>query len=215
MLASKIITPALVLLQDIDGTRWPAEEMLGWLNAGVREIAVMRPDVMSRTVRHALIEGTRQTIPANAVKLIEVIRNASGRPVSLIKDRRLLDVSAPNWHRMPAAAEIRQFLFDLRDSDVFYVYPPARAGAEVDMVVAQLPPPVTATNSEVGVPDIYESALLDYVMYRALTKDSEYAANAALAAAHYQAFAVALAGDLQASIAARPRTTGTTQPPTT
>lgn len=215
MLASKIITPAWALLQDIDSTRWPAEEMFGWLNAGVREIAVMRPDVMSQTVRHALIEGTRQTIPADAVKLIEVIRNASGRPVSLIKDRRLLDVSAPNWHRMAAAAEIRQFLFDLRDSDVFYVYPPARAGAEVDMVVALLPPPVTALDSEVGVPDIYESALLDYVMYRALTKDSEYAANAALAAAHYQAFAVALAGDLQASIAAGPRTIGTAQPPTT
>ncbi|MCK7581011.1 MAG: hypothetical protein MZV65_38935 [Chromatiales bacterium] len=40
--------------------------------------------------------------------------------------------------------------------------------------------------------DIYANAILDYVLYRAYSKDAEYAANAQRAALHYQAFTNAL-----------------------
>ena len=47
----------------------------------------------------------------------------------------------------------------------------------------------TAVTGDLGVPDIYANAVQDYVLYRAYTKDSEYAGNAARAQAHYAAFA--------------------------
>lgn len=214
--AKNIISAAQALLQD-DGTRWSVDELAGWINAGVREIAIHRPDVVSETVEHELVEGTRQTLPEAAVKLIEIVRNADGRPISLVKDRRMLDVSAPNWHRMPPASYVKHFIFDLRDTNVFYVYPPAQLGIKVDMVVAQLPPSVVSasnvvTQDEVGVPAIFQSALIDYVLYRAWTKDAEYAGNAALGSAHYQAFSLALAGDLQANVLAGPKKRGSATP---
>jgi hypothetical protein len=118
---------------------------------------------------------------------------------------------------MTPVSQIKHFLFDVRDTDVFYVYPPAIAGAEVDVVVAKLPAPVTYvgsafTQDEVGIPDAYENALLDYVLYRAWSKDSEYAANAAKAASHYQAFAASLTGDLQANVLAGPKKRGSVTP---
>ena len=219
MNAQPIISGVQAQLQDIDGTRWPVSEIVEWINAGVREMAIHRPDILSETVAYALAQGTRQTIPTDAVKLIEVVRNANGRPVSLVNDRRMLDVSAPNWHAMAPASQIKHFLFDLRDTDVFYVYPPAIAGAVVDVVVAKLPAPVvysgtplSLTQAEVGIPSIYQSALLDYVLYRAWSKDAEYASNAPLASAHYQSFAMALAGDLQANILAGPKKRGSVTP---
>lgn len=45
--------------------------------------------------------------------------------------------------------------------------------------------------------DIYANAILDYVLYRAYSKDAEYAANASRAALHYQAFTAALGAKTQ------------------
>ena len=44
----------------------------------------------------------------------------------------------------------------------------------------------------------------DYVLYRAYTKDSEYAGNAARAQAHYAAFANALGVEIKATVAVAP-----------
>lgn len=211
--AAEIIAAAHLVLQD-DGTRWTIDEMVGWINAGVREIVMHRPDVRSETVSHTLVEGTRQTIPATALKLIEVIRADDGRPVSLVKDRRMLDVSAPNWHRMRPVQYVRHFLFDLRDTDVFYVYPPAMDGAKVDMVVVTLPAAVTSADNAlqqpvIDLPDTFQNALTDYVLYRAFSKDAEYAGQGSLAGAHHQTFISALTGDLQSGALASPNTRGT------
>jgi hypothetical protein len=52
--------------------------------------------------------------------------------------------------------------------------------------------------------DIFANALLDYVLYRASTKDAEQAANAQRAVAHYQAFQNALGVSAQVNAASQP-----------
>ena len=63
----------------------------------------------------------------------------------------------------------------------------------------------TAVVGSIGVPDIYTNALQDYILYRAYTKDTEYAGNAARAQAHYQAFVNALTVEANATAVASPK----------
>jgi hypothetical protein len=108
-------------------------------------------------------------------------------------------------------------MFDPRDPKTFYVYPPAGAGASVDLVYAAYPTDIvepadgalyTAVSGNTSLPDIYGNALGDYVLYRAYTKDSEYAGNAQRAVNHYTAFANSLGIELKATLAVAPVTEG-------
>jgi len=44
----------------------------------------------------------------------------------------------------------------------------------------------------INIDDIYANALVDYMLYRAYSKDAEYAGNAQRAVAHYTAFSNSL-----------------------
>jgi hypothetical protein len=61
-------------------------------------------------------------------------------------------------------------------------------------------------SGNISLPDIYGNALGDYVLYRAYTKDSEYAGNAQRAVAHYTAFANALGIEIKGTLAVAPVT---------
>lgn len=53
--------------------------------------------------------------------------------------------------------------------------------------------------------DIYANVILDYILYRAYSKDAEYAANATRASLHYQAFTSALGAKTQVDAGNDPR----------
>jgi hypothetical protein len=104
-------------------------------------------------------------------------------------------------------------MFDPRDPKVFYVYPPLLTTASLDIVFAAYPaniiePGEGASHDDVGgnisLPDIYGNILNDYVLYRAYTKDSEYAGNGQRAQNHYAAFANALGIEIKATVAVAP-----------
>ena len=56
-----------------------------------------------------------------------------------------------------------------------------------------------------GVPDIYGNVVLDYILYRAYSKDSEFAGNQTRAASHYAAFAASLEMEIKATLAVQPQ----------
>lgn len=216
--AQSIIRRAVETLQDSTPIRWPVNELVRYLNDGQREIVLHRPDSMVTNATVNLVAGTRQSIPADGAKLIEVIRNGTGgkRAVRMCQ-REVLDAQSPGWHTLSGVTEVLHFMFDARDPKVFYVYPPAASGASLDLVYSALPADVTepadgslytAVTGNISVPDIYGNALLDYVLYRAYTKDSEYAGNAARAQAHYAAFANALGLEIRATLTVAPTTRG-------
>ena len=66
----------------------------------------------------------------------------------------------------------------------------------------------TAVTGNISLPDIYGNVLQDYILYRAYTKDSEYAGNAQRAQAHYAAFANALGIEIKATVAVAPNPVG-------
>lgn len=188
-------------LQDPTGVRWSTDELVRYLNDGQREIFIHRPDLGTKTDVVTLEAGSRQILPEHAVKLIEVRANAGGKRGAIhVCSQYLLDSVVPNWRSMRPTSEIKNYVFD-SEPRVFHVYPPATAGTQVEAVFVGLPDdiaeigagePASSVRGALSVPPIFAGALRDYILFRAYSKDSEHAANAALAQAHYAAFAGAL-----------------------
>lgn len=217
--AQSIIRRCAITLQDTTSIRWPADELVRYLNDGQREIIIHRPDAMTTNASRALSAGTKQSLPAGGTKLIDVVRNTGGnkRAVRLVA-REILDAQSPGWHNLTGATEIVHYMFDPRDPTVFYVYPPAKGwGESLEIIYSALPadvtePPAgtdyTAVDGNISVPDIHGNALQDYILFRAYLKNSEYAGNAARATAHYGAFANALGIEIKATVAVAPTSPG-------
>ena len=218
--AQSIIRRAVETLQDTTSVRWPVNELVRYLNDGQREIVLYRPDSMVTNATLTCVAGTKQALPANGAKLIEVIRNAAAtsakKSVRMI-NREILDAQTPGWHNITGSVDILHFMYDPRDPKTFYVYPPATTSAQLDIVYAAYPTDITepadgalyaAVTGNISLPDIYGNAILDYILYRAYTKDSEYAGNAQRAQAHYAAFNNALGNEIKATIAVAPNPVG-------
>lgn len=192
MLASEIISRAQTLLQDAAGTRWTASELLKWISDGQRVIALVRPDSCSTHIALTLVAGSKQSLPAGGLRLLDVVRNLSesgvvGRAVRMV-DRETLDAQDPNWHRAVATGSIYNFAYDNRDPLNFYVYPPALPGKKLEIVYVKSPDEIAATTDAISLLDIYAEPLLNYAMFRAYSKDAEYGANAQLATGYFQVF---------------------------
>ena len=216
--AQSVIRRCVETLQDNTSIRWPVAELVRYLNDGQREVALYRPDSMGTSTTVTCVTGTKQSLPTNGAKLIEVVRNsgASKKAVRLT-NREILDAQLPGWHNVTPTSEVLHYMYDPRDPRVFYVYPPATASAQLDIVYSAYPLDITepgdgslhtAVTGNIGVPDIYTNALQDYILYRAYTKDSEYAGNAARAQAHYAAFANTLGVEIKATVAVGPNPVG-------
>jgi hypothetical protein len=195
MIASDITSRARLLLNDIDATRWVDSELFKWINDAQKLVAMVRPDASVATFVMTLIAGTRQTIPSGGFRLLDIVRNVTtvtgstpanqvvtvpGRSVRIV-DREVLDTQDPYWHTATGSAEIKHFIYDNRSPTLFYVYPPATTSAKLEVVYSVAPTDVAAAGDTLSISDIYQDVVLNYVLYRAYSKDAEYASNAALA----------------------------------
>ena len=204
-------------LQDTANVRWTEAELLNYINDGQREIANIQP---SSTALHAnvqLVTGTKQAIPSDGLKLISVLRNMSdasggatgGRAIRLVS-WDILDTQNPDWHEPTVTGDAthgttpKHYLFDENDPLNFYVYPGVAGNAYVEMVYSQRPTDLANTSETIAVPDNYSNALIDYCLFRAFTKDSEFAGNAQRAGTHYQLFAVSVSGKAQIDALIKP-----------
>lgn len=214
--AQSIIQRVVVTLQDTTSIRWPANELVRYLNDGQREIALLRPDALVANATVTLAAGAKQALPSTASKLIDVVRNTSGNKRAVrMTTRTILDSQIPSWYNQTGVTEILHYVYDVRDPKVFYVYPPAAgSGASVDLVYSAYPTDITepadgalftAISGNISVPDIYGNTLADYVLYRAYTKDAEFSGNAQRATAHYGAFSAALTAELNGTTGVAPK----------
>lgn len=190
--ASELMSRAGEILQDNEHIRWTVPELLQWINDAARETIVRRPSARSITQVLPMVAGTLQSIPADGVQLLDVVRNMGidgatpGRVVRRV-DRQLMDDQAPDWHAAKKRPVVKHFMFDERSPRGFYVYPPATAGTQVEALFSQLPPTITEEAESIDMGAEYVNVIVSYMVYRALSKDSEFA-NGTVAALHYQAF---------------------------
>lgn len=201
--AQNIMDRASIIIQDITNVRWPETELVNWVNDCRRAIASIRPDIYSTGTTLTLQAGAQQSVPADGVRLLDVPRNVNGPAVTLTK-RGFLDQQNPSWHQMTPSSTVVHFMFDERYPSNFWVYPPATTSAQLEIVYQQSPADLASTGTLTVFENAYAGAMVDYVCYRAFSKDSEYAGNATRAATHYQLFQDALSLGARTTLAVSP-----------
>lgn len=200
--AQTIIDKASVQLIDLTNIRWTRSELLAWLNDGMRQIVLIQPSASSTTVSKKLDAGTRQTLPTGGWLLLQMYRNMGtsgttpGRAIRIVS-RELLDNFNPNWHTATAAAEVRNYIYDTQDQTAFYVYPPSTGTQYVELNYSAQPTNLTSESEVIPLFDIYQSSLVDYILYRACSKDAEYAPGLQLAQGYLATFVAAVGGKAQ------------------
>jgi len=197
--AQVIIDDAELLLQDESNDRWSAAEHLAAVNAGMKEICIVKPDAYASTGAVTLAKGIVQDLPTGGFQLMEITRNMGVSPgatpgtVIRLMDRRILDAMNPSWTSLTASATVEYYMYDERFPLKFSVCPPQPTSAfgYVEMTYAKAPT-VIAADATILIPDIYRSILLDYVMFRAFSKDAGHVANLNRASAYESHFGRAL-----------------------
>ena len=217
-----LVSKVKTLLQDTTSVRWPLLELQTWLNDGYREITNIRPDVNTNTGEFVCVAGARQdlitTFPS-ALRLVDVVRNTavtSTKGAVRLISRKMLDDQRRTWYAETPSVTIEHFMFDPRVPKEFLVYPPATTAARLEVIYSSVPTEHTLTEVQLGntataevirIDDSFANVLLDYMLYRAYSKDAEYAGNGSRATAFYAAVQQALTTKAQVDAALQPGST--------
>lgn len=190
------------VLFDPTAVRWTDPELLAYLSDAQTAIVQYRPEAGAVNRAVTLVSGTRQTIPAGGLRLLRVIRNLTTPRAIREVNRLALDAENPGWHGMPATTTVTHFCFDQHNPRNFFVYPPAAAGVSIEIVYAATPAPLTM-GSAITVGAQYVNQLVNWVVYRALSKDATYAGDMPRAEHYLREFAngldVAMASEAAAA----------------
>jgi len=205
-----ILGRASVILQDTAATRFTNANLLKFFNDGQREVVLHRPDANVTNATFSCASGSKQTLPAAALRLVDIHRNTGGRVVTQV-ERVMLDQNLPTWHDAVAGNNgIEHFIYDSTDPKSFYVYPKAVSGTHsLEIVYSSVPSDIAISNFStdttlMGLDDVYANCLLDYVLHRAYQIDSEEG-NISRAQMHFSAFAQSIGIKTRSDAAASPR----------
>jgi hypothetical protein len=173
--------------------RWTDAELLNWLSDGERSIVAAIPWAYQVTGTLTLSSGSLQELPSGFNYLLDAIRNmnadGSEGPACFRIDRKILDTQNLNWNSSSNASTlVKNYCYDEGNPSVFYVYPYNNGSGQLLVNCSISPPDHVATTENIYVLDIFQTALVDYVLFRAHQKDSDFAAGQQLAAQYFQAF---------------------------
>jgi hypothetical protein len=211
--AATVMQRASTILQDAEAVRWTAMELRDWLNEAVRAITTIKPDAATQSVIINLAVGTRQTLPEEYTILSKVVRNigaapgnAPGSAIRVLAKREILDAQIPNWHSntgMPYSTDVNMVFQDAMNLREFYVIPGNSGSGRVEAIVGVRPVDVrmpagnvmdvASYSGTVGLDDIYQGIILDFILFRAFAKDSAAADAAQRSQVHLQLASNALA----------------------
>lgn len=201
-------------LMDESGVRWTQDELIRYVLDAQREIVNYKPDAIVVTATmdatgttpdggslisaYPLRPGTKQELPATALRLLSLVRNNYSNATRSIRavSRETLDRFVPGWHGVTAAQETKHFIYDENTPTVFYIYPqqPNPATGSIELVYTKNPNDINSSADSIEVADSYINAIVDYTLYRAFSKDGEVPTSQQRAATQYQAFITGLQG---------------------
>lgn len=129
--------------------------------------------------------------------LIPTDYDVMSSPISVVS-RKWLDSAVPSWTTDTASATVKHVVYDPKSNPKLYgVYPQNDGNGYIEILTAKLPADV-AIGSSILLGDEYAEMLLDYILFRAFSRDSDYSQNAQRAMAHYNNFLMLL-GKLDAN----------------
>jgi hypothetical protein len=196
MLAKQVIDGVDDLLQDTAGVRWPRVQRMRWLNEGQLAIVALRPDAKSVTRPLTLVDGDQQTLPAEAIRLLDILRNQKGRGVTLVSREVMTDLTT-SWFTDTPASVIKHYTYDPRLPKEYEVFPPAKAGTILIGRYSLIPVPCATEDSPLDIDDTFAPALVRYIAANCFMKNTE-TDDQGKAQAHMSNFALLLTGNAAA-----------------
>lgn len=186
---AEVIADARRVLNDTDpvAPRDSDTELLRFVNLGIKEIANHKPELFS-TVGDMVCEAGKceQAITfEDAMQILDVLCIHGGQAITPF-DRRSMDLFRPAW-RQDAEGPAEQWSPIDGDPLRFFIYPKAPAGQTLDVLFARNPDDYALTDVIADLPEVTKPALVDYVIYRAQSKDDPHVISQR-ANSHYTAF---------------------------
>ncbi|HAX5199295.1 TPA: hypothetical protein JZG68_003660 [Escherichia coli] len=169
--------------------RWPLSELCDYYNDAVRAVILARPDAGASLETLNCVPGSRQTLPEGAIQLLDVICLSDGRAVKPLP-REVLDAQYPDWQTQKGIPEC--FICSDLCPREFWLFPAPEEAISVDAVISRIPEKVNILTQDDVTPVPLEEAwvnpLVDWMLFRAFSKDIAGGAVQGLAAQHYQSF---------------------------
>lgn len=172
-----------VLVNDVRNTlldegatqRWSDDDLTLFYNSAILQLALVRPDSTAKTDSILLVAGTKQALPSDGLRLIDLPRNMGADGLTpgaaiLKAERAQLDTYNRNWHTDAAAVAAKNFTYDDRNPKVFYVTPKNDGTGYVEIVYSAAPARVLTANigsTNIAVDDVYYGALKDWMLREA------------------------------------------------
>ena len=185
MLVSDIFKDVSGRLQDLGTTkRWRWEltdghpSLITYLNHGIIEIVNQRPDATAVTETVALAAGYKQSIPANANSLIDILYSydADGNIAYSVNQVRRTEILAGTMKVNPALS-IYAYAYDKADNkNIFFVCPSviiSNNPAQVEMTYSSKPTLVTAPTDTFPLPDEFAPAVIHWILFAIYSGDNE------------------------------------------
>lgn len=163
-------------LNDVDKTTWSDPVLLIALNSALSMLTLMRPDASYKVATVSLVAGTRQYLPADGLRLLNVVRNINsdssiGRAISLVAIEDL-DLK-PNWHLMTGSTVVH-YCFDPRMPKQYYIYPAVPAATKLEIEYSRNIPELTEDDLDAPMPvdSVYNQPLQELMLFKLLSGDS-------------------------------------------
>ena len=183
--------------EDTSNLRFSDAEMLRFCNAGQREIVTLLPEANTIEQQFQVDddEDARQTIPITGIKFIKVSSNFDTVAMERGPMLRMIEFDAldtmtgawinealPNEPNVPTIQDIytnvrfENYAHDPRDQKAFWLYPPPHLTLNFDimLVFSQLPTDAAMLSTTFALSDEYQNAMVEYVLYRCLSRDGRY-----------------------------------------
>lgn len=191
-------------LQDPSFDDLSESQLVAWGNMGSAQIAAFVPSACTVIESVKLAAGPRQTIAASGMVFIRAIRNMGtdgntpGQAIIMVDNIEILNAFNMSWPTETQVAVIKEVVKDPVVEGVFWTFPPADGSSYIEIERSDKPAPVIWDSAhawetvKIGITNEYIGALLDYILYRAYSRDADYPGNIEKATLHKQAFDQAL-----------------------
>lgn len=191
--------------------RWADAELIDYCNAGIRQTIVLVPEANAvETIETITNSIARQALPSGGIKFIKVARNYADdgtTPQGSVRltEKDALDSYDPDWEydttiKADGANFFVHYCHDPREKAVFYLYPPqAAANKKVAIVYSAVPTAHTLVGDTFALNDEYLNAVIQYIIYRALTKESRQTIPAAYRQELWSNYLLALGLEIKAA----------------
>jgi hypothetical protein len=200
--ATDIVSSARGTLIDASAVTFSDAVLVQYLNEGISETCFVKPEAYPVETVLTLTPGIRQTLPAGATGLLDVVATGAGTAVTQV-DKAMLEAADPNWPSTNAVAAIDHYTTDPRLPLQWLCYPPAAVGATAVVRYGAVPPKITISDN-IALPDAYKACLIDYVLSRAYAMNSKKQ-DTTKEAYHKQQWGSALGLKTQSQVTNTPR----------